>query len=323
MPDLTNRRIVDPLLSNLALGFSNQFPFIATKLFPIVSVEKEAGKYVKFDKSWFVNHGTDLVMGMGAQPQFIDFETTSESYQLVEYGIGTKIYRREREESSDVLKLETSKTKLITEALLLGLEKRIADKVQNVSNYSSGHTVTLDDSGVGKYYWSNTTNGDPIDNLSTAMDQIRGACGVLPNTIVFGYDSAVALSKLASIQKIVNPWPSIEVDVTPLMAAQKVAAFLGIPNCYVGMSQYTTTISGTLNDIWSDNVILAYVAEDPASNIIPTFGVTLRKRGRPEIQREIIPLSDDTTALIARDMTAEHPVYWDCAYLIKNTVAGT
>jgi hypothetical protein len=320
MPDLSSRRIVDPLLTNLALGFSNSFPFIGTKLYPLIQVEKEAGKYVKFDKSWFVNHGTDLVVGMGSQPRFIDFETSTAAYQLVEYAIGTKIFRREREESSDILALEKNKTRLVTEALLVGLEKRIADLVQEGTNYDSTHVNTLDDTGEGKYYWTNTTNADPIGNLSTAIDKIRSDCGVLPNVVIFGYDSAVALSKLESIQKLANPWPNVGIDVTPAMAASKLSSFLGIENCYIGMSQYVTTVAGTLNDIWSDNVILAYVAENPASSIVPTFGVTLRKKGRPEIQREVVPLSDETTAIIARDLSVEHPVYWNCGYLIKNTV---
>ena len=47
-----NHRIVDPVLTNIARGYTNA-SLIGTKLFPVVNVNKEGGKIPQFTKEAF------------------------------------------------------------------------------------------------------------------------------------------------------------------------------------------------------------------------------------------------------------------------------
>ena len=55
---LDTRRIVDPVLTKLARGYSND-GFIANYLFPLVSVNKEGGKIPQFTKEAFKIYNTE------------------------------------------------------------------------------------------------------------------------------------------------------------------------------------------------------------------------------------------------------------------------
>ena len=54
MGTLSNRRVVNPLLTEISRGYSNA-SLIGTKLFPIVTVDKEGGKIPQFTKEAFQN----------------------------------------------------------------------------------------------------------------------------------------------------------------------------------------------------------------------------------------------------------------------------
>ena len=55
---LAQRRIVDPVLTELARGYSNA-SFIANAVFPEVTVSKEGGKIPQFNKEAFNIHNTE------------------------------------------------------------------------------------------------------------------------------------------------------------------------------------------------------------------------------------------------------------------------
>ena len=318
MPDLSQRRIQDPILTRLAQGYQNE-NFIGLNLFPVITVDKESGKYVKFYKEKLIARSTgDMAVGMGAEPKFIDFETMTSSYTLDEYATGTKIYKRELEEANNILQLKTTKQELISSTMAVFIEKSIADFAQDDSNYTNFNL--LDNTGAGKYKWSHA-NADPLANIQTAIDSIKNNTGMYPDTIIFGYASASQLAQVTDIQRLVAPNYAQALRITPQQACQTVANFFGIKNMYIGLSMYATSYTSALSQIWSDNCIVAYVGKDTlASKTTQNFGALLRKRGRPVVQREIIPLSDQTQALMIRDMWQIHQINDLCGYLIEDTV---
>ena len=59
---LSALRVVDPVLSSLALGYANA-EYVGNKLFPIVNIDKEAGKIPKFSKETFMVYQTNRAVG--------------------------------------------------------------------------------------------------------------------------------------------------------------------------------------------------------------------------------------------------------------------
>ena len=91
---------------------------------------------------------------------------------------------------------------------------------------------------------------------------MRDNIGILPDTIVFGWDSAVQLSQVEQIQKLVSPSPTVAVNITPMQAVNKIKDFFGFKYAVVGVSMYATTPTSSLSDIWTDNCVVAYVGKD-------------------------------------------------------------
>ncbi len=58
MGTLSNKRIVDPVLTEISRGYTNA-ALIGTNLFPVVSVTKEAGKIPQFNKEAFKIYNTE------------------------------------------------------------------------------------------------------------------------------------------------------------------------------------------------------------------------------------------------------------------------
>ena len=73
MGRMQDLRIVDPVLTNLARGYSNA-AFAGTVLFPVVNVNKEAGKIPLFGKEAFTIYNTERALR--AKSNKIPVETT-------------------------------------------------------------------------------------------------------------------------------------------------------------------------------------------------------------------------------------------------------
>ena len=61
MGRLSNLRVVDPVLTNLAIGYTNA-DMVCDVLFPIVPVDKEGGKIPKFTKEAFKLYNTERAL---------------------------------------------------------------------------------------------------------------------------------------------------------------------------------------------------------------------------------------------------------------------
>src|SRR6266540_3209665 len=108
-------RIVDPILSALARGYI--FPELACEtLFPVVRVEKEAGKLPQFGKEAFRIYQTERALR--AKSNRINPEDYGHiDVVLKEHDLEYPIDYRERDEAEGVLPLERWATNVVTKAL--------------------------------------------------------------------------------------------------------------------------------------------------------------------------------------------------------------
>ena len=316
-----SRAFTDPILTNLAQGYGSPFNFVGTKLFPIVQVEKAEGRYMNYGNENYVAHSEDtMAIGMGAKPHYIDFQLSTTAYLLDFWGLGSKLFQEELNQADAklVVKLKQLKTYLTTDGMAVFLEKMLADMAQDDANYTNFNT--LDNTGVGKYKWSHAS-ADPIANVQAGVAAIRAATGLVPDTMVLGYDAAVQLTKIESIQKLVAPYYPSAVTVVLQSAVEKLAAVAGIKNVFIGESMYAVSPGATLNNMWNDNCILAFVGQNVMSDTnYRNFGALLRRKGSPKIQTEIIGESDDTLAIINRDVFKPFFIDELCGYLIEDCV---
>ncbi len=132
MGTLSNKRVVDPVLTNIARGYNNA-ALIGTMLFPVVSVDKEGGKIPQFTKEAFKIYNTERAIR--AKSNRISPEgRTSVDFVLDEHDLEYPMDYREIDE--DVTPLKIYATQVVTDGIGLRLEKLIADLSQNLINLS-------------------------------------------------------------------------------------------------------------------------------------------------------------------------------------------
>jgi len=305
MGRLSNLRIVDPVLTNLALGYSNA-ELIADTLFPIVEVEKERNKLPKFGKEAFKIYNTERALRAKSNrinPEGItDMDLATDEHDL-EYPIDY------REEAEAAFPLQSHATVTVTGAIQLRREKTCADLAQNAANYAASNKVTL--AGASQFTHADS---DPITVIETAKDAIRSKIGKRPNTMVIG---AKALLPLKFHAKLIDKIKYVQKGMIRL---EQLRDLFEIDNIVVGEAVYAGD-NDVFGDIWGDNIILAYVPKRQAGvdrNVMEAaYGYTPRRRGSLQVD---VRTEDGKIELVrATDNYRPYIVGAEAGYLISDT----
>lgn len=305
MSHLSKLRVVDPVLTNLARGYSNT-QYIGAMLFPIVEVDKEAGKIPQFTKEAFKIYNTERAIR--AKSNRINPESReSIDFVLTEHDLEYPMDYREIDE--DIMPLKMHAANVTSEGILLKLEKNIADTVQNLSTFPSGNKVTL--SSADKF---TTLTSDPFTVFDTAKESIRQKIAKRPNVCVLGASSYRALKNHPSVID------RIKYTQHAVITPELLKNLLDFDQLYIG-DAVSADDAGSFSDIWSDNVIIAYVpqvqSDVPRTIYEPAFAYTLRKKSYPLVDTYVengkIEIVRNTDILIPKVVGAE------AGYLINDT----
>lgn len=304
---LKKKRVIDPVLTTIARGYNNA-QYIGTSLFPVVTVTKEGGKILEFTKESFKVYNTERAIRAKSNRINPDDKSTID-YALTEHDLEYPIDYREADE--DLINLQQHATKVTSDGISLRLEKIAADLVQDLNNFPAGNKETL---GSGDKFDNDTS--DPIAIIENAKEAVRSKIAAYPNTAVIGATSFGALKQHPKIVDRVAYTTSAVVNVDLLKS------LLDIPNIFIGSAVYSDD-SGNFQDIWTDNVILAYVPEK-SQNIErslyePSFGYTLRKKNMPMVDR--YPESGKIEVVRTTDIFDVKILGAEAGYLIKDTNA--
>ena len=276
MSRLANLRIVDPILSTLARGYI--FPELACEaLFPMVRVEKEAGKLPQFGKEAFRIYSTERALR--AKSNRINPEDYGDiDVVLTEHDLEYPIDYRERDEAENVLPLERWATNVVTKALRIRCEKQCADLAQNPANYAAGNKIAL----AGGDKFSDKVNSDPLGVIDDGKDAIRQKIGAEPNTMVIGYQVWKKLKRHPQVVDLIkfSQKGVVSVDIFKEAVEMK--------NIIIGRSAYDSEVAGAgLTDVWGNTITMAYVPEKSAdaerTEYEPSYGYTFGKKNQPTV----------------------------------------
>lgn len=307
MSHLSKVRIVDPVLTTLARGYSNN-EFVGSALFPEVAVEKEAGKVPQFGKEAFKIYTTER--GLRAKSNVLQPETTDPlDYALTEHDISYPIdYREASEDPMPRKQIATNKVQSI-----IGLRKEFmqAALAQTAANYPSGSKIALATTAC----WSESTS-TPIANIETAKETIRTKTGKRPNTMILGATAFQVLKNHVSILDL------IKYTRSGVVTPELLAALLGIENVQVGDAVYSTD-ADVFADVWGDNAILAYVpkklSDIPRNEFEPSFGYNFFKKDMPLV--DVYPGEGGKVEYVrSTDIFKSYIVGSDAGYFIENCV---
>ncbi|HSL87608.1 MAG TPA: hypothetical protein VK861_11775, partial [Bacteroidales bacterium] len=307
MSSLSKKRVIDPVLTNLARGYTNT-QYVSSSLFPIVNVAKEGGKIPLFTKESFKIYNTERAIR--ARSNRINPEDRDDiDFVLTEHDLEYPVDYRESQE--DIFPTEAHATFVVTEGIMLRREKLAADLAQDDANYPAGSKITL---AAGEQFTN--TSSDPFTIFKNASEAVRLKIAKRPNTCLMGASSYAALRNHPAILE------RIKYTQRGIVTPDLLKALFDFETFVVGDSVYASD-DGVLSDVWSDNVILAYIPPaktDVARSVYePSFGYTLRKKNNPVVDK----YSEQGKVQIIRstDLFLTKIVGSDAGYIIKDTNA--
>jgi hypothetical protein len=264
---LDARRIVDPVLTKLARGYSND-GYVADKLFPLIYVDKEGGKIPQFTKEAFKIYNTERAI-RGDSNRINPTVNTSINFVLTEHDLEYPMDYREINE--DALPLKIHATNVVTDSILLRKEKLSANIAQDTSLYASTNKVTL--SSTDQF---SSASSDPIATIDAARSAVRSQIAKNPNVIIMSNAVFVALKNHAAITD------KVKYTQHAVITSELLRQLLQFDALYIASSVYEDE-SGVLQDVWNDTVVLAYVPEAKQNRSFyePSFGYTLQMKNFP------------------------------------------
>lgn len=315
MGRLSNLRIVNPVLTNLAMGFTNE-AFVGSALMPYVSVDKEAGLVPVFNKDHFKVYSTERALRAKSN-RINPGDVSTVPYALAEHDLESAIDYREEAESA--FPLQRNATMQVTEGIRLRHEKMVADLVQNPDTYAVGNKIALTDTAS-----FTDPDSDPEGVVDDAKAAVRAKIVKDPNTMVIGYSMWRSLKRHPKLKAILS-------DNRPrLVQLADLREIFEIENIMIGRGVYATD-AGVVTDIWARNAVLAFVPTAPQAPVVngmagdpgamrsewePSFGYTLRKRGQPVVDTR----TEDGKLEIVRNTDIFQPFLLgaDAGYLIAD-----
>jgi hypothetical protein len=318
MPSARGTIHVDVPLTNFSLKYSNG-AFVADRVCPRISVAKESDKYFLYGRQDFKERQD--VRADKADANFINSWTIDDTptYTCLEHSLADYVSDRERRNADAPLAPDFDCTQGLTQMILLGREKRVADLYTTAANYStSGNTVTLS----GAQQWNNasfdsTSKTNAIEvRIDTAKEAIRSAIGMNPNTIIIPSAVAKVVKRDSAVRDLIKYTDQtllVNGDLPPVLWNMNVV----MPEAIRNSAAEGQTFTGA--DVWGKNVVLAYMAPNPQTPRVVTFGLTFQSQARETTRwREEGKKSD---AINVAEILVEKMVCEYCGYLIASCIA--
>jgi hypothetical protein len=275
--NLSQARIVDPILSDRALGYSSPTQKW-DKLAPPVMVKARAGTLITFGKEAFKLYNSKRAPGGNTQQVDVGYDDIP--YKLVQSRLATKVpFETQEEAAIPGIDLRAESVDVIREVQMREQEYDAAAILTLPGNYPSGHAPT-----IGSTDKWDTTTAKPIKQIRDASNIIRRKIGRAPNTMFFTPDSWTAFSEN------INVTDKIKYTQNAFLYPDETGKMLRM-NLEIGEDIWTNA-AGTSADIWTQNgtcAILAYVAQPAQSGIRtnrqPSFAYTYVKMGTPMVEQ--------------------------------------
>lgn len=271
MPQPTSAQVhIDQALTNVSTAYQqSDDQFIATKVFPIVPVEKQSGKYFTYTKAdWLRDEAkprADASESAGS-----GYGMSTASYSCDVFALHKDIGEQARANADAGIDLERDATRFITQRMMLRMEIQFVSDVFGTSIWGTDQTLTS--------LWSDYTGSDPIGDVEAQKRIILSNTGQKPNTLVLGYDTFIQLKSHPDIVDRIKYTTSVNGRV---VTAELLAAMFDVERVLVASAIKNTAVEGetaSYSFVFGKSALLLYVAPNPGL-LTPSAGYTLVWRG--------------------------------------------
>ena len=303
-------RLVDPILTEVARGYTSQKAMIANALFPIVQVGTRGGLIPVFGPDSFKLVST--ARAPGANTKRITLDYGKDKFALVDHRLEALIPREVQEEADkapgiDIVAMHIGS---VQDRMAIEREKQAADLARDDAKYAASNKETLS----GTSQWSDPAS-NPFADIMDAKEAIRTATGETPNVLTL---APKVLTALRTHPKVLDRMSTAS-DRPPATMAQLQALF-ELDQIVTGNAVYH---DGTaLQDIWGKDAILAYTVREGARQFgSPSYGYTYQLSGYPWVEKGYQENNMASWAYPVSDAYQPVLVGPSAGFLFKNAVA--
>ncbi len=269
----------NPILTSLLLGLG-QGTMIGEKLFPRLPQVLSSVALAQLGDERLRRY--NLRRAPGGATKRVDIKFDGKTYTVNQYSVEVPIPRELLREADESRKLnvsnhlDVSKIAMTTANDILGLdyELEVATLATTTGTFAAGHVTAL----AGATKWSAAT-GTPVTDIRAAANVIRKKIGKRPNRLTLSPDAKLAAETNPEVKGYL---PSTQMGVPTL---EQLAKIFEVDEVVVGDAVWIDN-TGTGQDVWGNNAILAYVPKiggngSEISLAEPGFGFTNVLEGHP------------------------------------------
>jgi hypothetical protein len=270
MPQPTQQNVhVDAVLTNISIAYAqDESKFIASKVFPIVPVEKQSDKYFKYTKNdWFRDEAkrrADATESAGS-----GYNLGTDSYSCDVYAFHKDVGDKTRKNADNPLNLDAEAAKFVMGRILLRQEVQFVQDFIKTGVWGTDVTGVAAAPGANQFIqWDDYTNSDPIEDIEDGKEAILSTTGYMPNTLVIGYQ---VFRRLKNHPLFVD---RVKYTTNDNITAAMIARMLELDNLYIAQAIKATNKEGATEAysfIHGKQALLCYVNPTPGL-LVPSAG---------------------------------------------------
>jgi hypothetical protein len=292
--------------------------YIADALLPYFETPEVSGDYPKIKVEQFLKTA-DTRRAPRSNYQRDDWEFATGNFTCQDHGheepvddVEARMYRRYFD--AEVVAVERAVQKM-----------RLAREVRTAALLFS--TTYITQTGAVSTEWSTAASCTPKADVKAAIDALRAARGIMPNSVVMSYKvfQNVLISKeLKDYLQYTSP----HLIETEMAQRDMLAKYFGVDQIVVGKALYDSTDKGqtaTLAEVWDDEyVLVARLAGNARDLKEPCVGRTFLWTGDSPQQLVVEQYREEATRsniYRVRNNVSEALVYAGAGYLLSNISA--
>ena len=257
---------IDAILTNISIAFmQDQTEFVASRVFPIVPVNKQSDKYFTYTREfWFTEEAEKRAPSTESAGG--GYELGTDSYFCDVWAIHKDIDDQLRANADSPIDLDGDATRYNALQLLMKLENIFVTDYFTTSVWTGAATGN-DQTGVAgapaadQFRQWNDASSNPLETIARLMDEMQQKTGFRPNQLTMG---AQVWTELSHHPDILDRIKHTERGV---VTREILAALLELDSINVARSTRNTANEGatpSYSFYWGKNALLTYSAPAPS-----------------------------------------------------------
>lgn len=274
---------VDKILSDFSQQYRNE-EYIAERILPFLAVKEKTGKYAKYGKENFRTYTGSIMRAPGVRAHTVDYSVSQGSYICTEKSLEKQIPWEMYKNVDDPYDPKRDAVSILMDNLWVNQELVTSAFMSSTANITQNTTL------AGTDQWSDSTNSTPFADIRTAINTVRDATGMRPNTMAIGEKAFLALKDHADTREQLKYTNAGQPSDDQLVTFLK--SFFRLTDVIIGTAVYNSANVGqtdALGAVWGGHCWLFYKTDKP-SLMRATFGYTFS-----DVPREVDEYTEEST----------------------------